>query len=143
MFAMRNFLYLIALVLVGLLSGENGFIVDSVYAEGGGKFSPSVVGHVISEGEDKGGCVGPTLVMRKKHMDFLFRQRDDTMYHGIRTGPYSLKECVGCHVKKDEQGREVPVNAPGQDCQRCHQYVAVDIDCFGCHAATSISGLNP
>nr|VFJ91852.1 MAG: hypothetical protein BECKH772A_GA0070896_1003511 [Candidatus Kentron sp. H]VFJ92877.1 MAG: hypothetical protein BECKH772B_GA0070898_1003511 [Candidatus Kentron sp. H]VFJ99701.1 MAG: hypothetical protein BECKH772C_GA0070978_1003411 [Candidatus Kentron sp. H] len=80
-------------------------------------------------------CVEPTPVMRREHMDFLLGQRDETMRQGIRTGPYSLKACVECHVQKDKQGRMIPVNASKQFCQKCHQYTAVSIDCFECHAA--------
>ncbi|MBT8419339.1 MAG: Hdr-like menaquinol oxidoreductase cytochrome c subunit [Gammaproteobacteria bacterium] len=82
-------------------------------------------------------CVEATPVMRREHMDFLLKQRDETMRQGIRNGPYSLKGCIECHAQEDEQGQEIPVNASGQFCQECHQYVAVSIDCFQCHVATS------
>jgi hypothetical protein len=86
-------------------------------------------------------------------MDFLLRQRDETMRHGVRTKDYSLKGCVDCHedMKRDSQGQlgrhegrlilsdtPVPVDDPEDGfCQACHQYAAVNIDCFQCHVATS------
>lgn len=85
-------------------------------------------------------CVEPTPVMRREHMNFLMDQRNETMRRGIRTGPYSLKKCIECHAVKDDQGLMIPVNAPGQFCQECHQYAAVRIDCFQCHVATVVTG---
>jgi hypothetical protein len=69
--------------------------------------------------------------MRRNHMKLLKHQRDDTMHGGIRTGKYSLKECVACHASQSNQS----VNAEaGNFCQSCHLYAAVKIDCFECHA---------
>ena len=74
-------------------------------------------------------CVEPTDVMRRRHMDFILHQRDETMHRGIRTNQHSLKNCVNCHA--DPQTGSVL----GKDgfCQSCHAYTAVTIDCFGCH----------
>jgi hypothetical protein len=88
---------------------------------------------VQGKGEE---CVEPTDVMRKDHMQFLLHQRDDTVHEGIRTKTHSLKGCIDCHAARDEQGKPVPVNAPGQFCQSCHSYAAVKLDCFSCHATT-------
>jgi len=79
-------------------------------------------------------CVEATDEMRRNHMRYLLHQRDDTMRKGIRTKKHSLKECIDCHVQNDKQGRPIPVNAPGQFCQSCHDYAAVSIDCFQCHS---------
>jgi hypothetical protein len=79
-------------------------------------------------------CVEPTDVMRKNHMKFLLHQRDETMHNGIRTKKHSLKECVECHANKDETGKYLPVNAPGEFCYSCHAYSSVKLDCFECHA---------
>lgn len=139
-FTMRKFLYLIALLVIGLLDNQRGTLVgfNSAYADEDSKSSLGVVSRVISREERK--CVEPESVMRKKHMDFLFHQRDEIMYYGgDRARPYSLRGCVACHVNRDEHGRDIPVNFPDQDCRRCHQYVAIKIDCFGCHAATPMS----
>jgi hypothetical protein len=81
-------------------------------------------------------CVEPTAVMRKDHMKFLLHQRDETVHAGIRTERHSLKGCVDCHAARDEAGKPIPVNGPGQFCQSCHSYAAVKLDCFSCHATT-------
>ena len=80
-----------------------------------------------------GSCVGPSAFMRRNHMTLLKQQRDDTLRRGIRTGKYSLKACVACHASQTTQS----VNAaPSNFCQSCHNYAAVKIDCFECHANT-------
>lgn len=85
-------------------------------------------------------CVEPTNVIRKRHMEFLKHQRDETMHEGIRTPRHSLQECIECHALKDDKGSFTPVNAPGQFCNSCHSYAAVSMDCFQCHATTPDSG---
>ena len=67
-------------------------------------------------------------------------QRDETVHRGIRTRKHSLKECIECHVQRDDAGSTIPVDAPGQFCQSCHEYAAVSMDCFQCHATTPDSG---
>ena len=79
-------------------------------------------------------CVETTDIMRKNHMEFLTHQRDLTVHDGIRSSKHSLVECIQCHVQKDAQGQFIPVNAPGQFCQSCHQFTATRLDCFECHA---------
>ena len=79
-------------------------------------------------------CVEETAFMRKNHMEVLLHQRDRTVHAGIRTLEHSLVECVSCHAGRDENGNYVPVNADGEFCAGCHRAVAVDIDCFQCHA---------
>ncbi len=81
-------------------------------------------------------CVEPTDIMRREHMDLLLHQRDKTVRQGIRTEKHSLKECVDCHVKRDEQGAFIPINAPEQFCRACHEYASAKVDCFDCHATT-------
>ena len=78
-------------------------------------------------------CVEPTEVMRRKHMDYLLHQRDDTLRRGIRGGKYSLRECLECHVTA-QAGQPLPTyGSPDHFCSACHRYAAVQIDCFGCH----------
>ena len=89
----------------------------------------------ISKGEGQQ-CVEPTDIMRRDHMNFLMHQRDATVHQGVRTTKHSLVGCVDCHVQRDTVGQAIPVNAPGQFCQSCHQYAAVELDCFECHATT-------
>jgi hypothetical protein len=89
----------------------------------------------ITKGEGQQ-CVEPTDIMRRDHMNFLMHQRDATVHQGVRTTKHSLVGCVDCHVQRDTGGQAIPVNAPGQFCQSCHQYAAVKLDCFECHATT-------
>ncbi len=86
------------------------------------------------------GCVEPTEVMRARHMDFLFHQRDATLHAGIRTVKHSLNACVACHSTQDAHGKPVPINAEGQFCQACHAYASVSLDCFDCHATKPAPG---
>lgn len=79
-------------------------------------------------------CVADTDYMRRFHMRELSHQRDETMHEGIRTKQFSLKECIACHASTDAGGKPVPINAPGEFCASCHEYAAVRIDCFQCHA---------
>jgi len=86
--------------------------------------------------EAEGKCVEPTEFMRKNHMELILHQRDKTMYEGIRTSKDSLKQCITCHAVKDDQGEYVHVDDSRHFCSTCHQYAAVNIDCFQCHADT-------
>jgi hypothetical protein len=79
-------------------------------------------------------CVEPEEVMRKNHMKFLLHQRDETMHEGIRTSKYSFAECINCHVEPDENGNIASVDSKDHFCNGCHEYAAVTIDCFECHA---------
>ncbi len=80
-------------------------------------------------------CVADTALMRTDHMDLLNHQRDDTVIDGIRNQPFSLVGCVDCHAQTTADGTPIRIDAEGQFCQSCHQYAAVKIDCFSCHAA--------
>ena len=91
-------------------------------------------GPVIPKGKGEQ-CVAETNFMRRNHMDLIVHQRDDTVIRGIRDEPFSLVECVDCHVQRDANNEPVRIDEEGQFCASCHAYVAVKIDCFGCHAA--------
>ena len=80
-------------------------------------------------------CVEPTEIMRKKHYEFLYHQRDLTVIDGIRTKKHSLENCIDCHVSRDEKGAFIPINEEGQFCYTCHIKTATNIDCFTCHAS--------
>ena len=80
-------------------------------------------------------CVGDTQFMRRNHMTMLRHQRDETMREGIRGQQYSLKECVACHAVMGPDAMPVTVASPQHFCRSCHDYAAVNIDCFGCHAS--------
>ncbi len=81
----------------------------------------------IFRGEE---CVEPEDVMRRDHMEMILHQRDETVHSGIRTTKYSLKQCINCHANPETN------SVLGKDgfCVTCHQYAAVSIDCFTCHA---------
>jgi predicted CXXCH cytochrome family protein len=80
-------------------------------------------------------CVADTDWMRRNHMTVLMHQRDDTVHDGIRTKRFSLKGCVECHAVKGADGKPVPAASPRHFCRTCHDYAAVRMDCFGCHAS--------
>jgi len=83
-------------------------------------------------------CVEETGYMRRNHMLLLKHQRDETMRLGIRTKKHSLKNCFTCHVVKGNDGQPVTVSDPRHFCRECHDYAAVQVDCFQCH--TSVPG---
>lgn len=90
---------------------------------------------VIHEPEGEGvECVEPEDVMRRDHMNFILHQRDETMHRGIRTSKYSFAECIDCHVQPDENGNIAGIETKDHFCNSCHEYSAVTIDCFECHA---------
>jgi hypothetical protein len=79
-------------------------------------------------------CVAPTAFMRRSHFELIKHQRDITVHQGIRKTDNSLAGCVDCHVRKDQQGQHVAVNASGEFCAACHEYTGASLDCFTCHA---------
>ena len=79
-------------------------------------------------------CVEPTEYMRRNHFELIRHQRDLTVYGGIRGTKHSLAGCVSCHVGYDSSGVPVEIDAEGQFCRSCHDYAAVDMNCFDCHA---------
>ncbi len=80
-------------------------------------------------------CVEDTDFMRRNHMTLLEHQRDETMLRGVRTKQHSLKECVSCHAVHGSDAKPVTVSSPKHFCRSCHDYAAVKIDCFQCHAS--------
>ncbi len=83
-------------------------------------------------------CVEETGFMRRNHMELLLHQRDDTLRKGIRTQKHSLKNCFTCHVVKGADNQPVTVKDSRHFCRECHDYAAVQVDCFQCH--TSVPG---
>lgn len=81
-------------------------------------------------------CVEDTEFMRRNHMTLLMHQRDDTLRRGIRTKKHSLKNCLTCHVVKDDAGQAVKASDPRHFCRECHDYAAVKVDCWQCHVST-------
>lgn len=80
-------------------------------------------------------CVAPTDWMRRNHMAALMHKRDQTMHEGIRTQQFALKECVSCHAVNGADGKPVTVADAKHFCRSCHDYAAVSVDCFECHAS--------
>lgn len=80
-------------------------------------------------------CVMDTAFMRANHMELLLHQRDQTVQRGIRTQRFSLKGCVSCHAVAGDDGKLVGYDSPKNFCRVCHDYAAVRIDCFECHAS--------
>ena len=73
---------------------------------------------------------------RVNHMDLLRHDRDQTLRLGDRTVPASLKQCLVCHAVTGPDAEPVAANDSGGFCAVCHEYAAVNIDCFSCHKAT-------
>jgi [DsrC]-trisulfide reductase subunit J len=82
-----------------------------------------------------GKCDADPQWMRKWHMRALDHKRDETMRQGIRTKKYSLKNCISCHAVKDKNDKYITVKDERHFCRSCHDYAAVRIDCFDCHAS--------
>lgn len=81
-------------------------------------------------------CVEDTEFMRRNHMELLEHQRDDTVRRGFRSKKHSLKNCFTCHVVKDSGGQPVTAADPRHFCRECHDYAAVQVDCWQCHVST-------
>ena len=79
-------------------------------------------------------CVADTDWMRRNHMTALTHQRDQTVHDGIRSKRFSLKGCIECHAVKGTDDKPVTVANPAHFCRTCHDYAAVRVDCFECHA---------
>ena len=82
-----------------------------------------------------GSCVAPPDVMRRTHMAILKHDRDTVVHQGERVEGGRLTGCISCHAVSDGQGAAVTVSSPQHFCRACHDYAAVKIDCFECHAS--------
>ncbi len=92
------------------------------------------IGPKVPIDKSKGSCVLPGKEMRRVHMDILKHRRDLTMYQGIRGGKQALEACLTCHMVKDEKtGKPVTVASPKHFCRVCHDFAAVQPDCWTCH----------
>jgi hypothetical protein len=80
-------------------------------------------------------CVADTTWMRRNHMTALMHHRDETVHEGIRTKRFDLTGCIDCHAVKGADGKPVTFASPKHFCRICHDYAAVQIDCFECHAS--------
>lgn len=73
--------------------------------------------------------------MRINHPKLLLHDRDQALRLGNREIDYSLKECIACHAVEGEDKQPVTYEDPQYFCRVCHDFVAVEIDCFTCHQA--------
>jgi hypothetical protein len=73
---------------------------------------------------------------RRHHMELMMHGRDLTLREGERDIKASISTCFDCHAVKDEAGKYVTVEDPRHFCRVCHDYAAVEIDCFMCHRST-------
>jgi predicted CXXCH cytochrome family protein len=102
--------------------------------QAGADAAPNTLLPAIPEGLGER-CVEDTDFMRRNHMELLKHQRDETVLKGVRTEQYSLKECFNCHVVYGPDAKAVTAASPAHFCRACHDYAAVSIDCFDCHAS--------
>jgi len=79
-------------------------------------------------------CIHPEDEMRRNHMKYILHERDETMHEGVRGEAGSLAACIDCHVEPAENGEIPSIESKDHFCNGCHQYAAVQIDCFQCHA---------
>ena len=82
-----------------------------------------------------GSCVAPPDVMRRSHMSMLKHGRDLSVRQGERVEGGRLTGCINCHAVSDGKGGQVTVSSPEHFCRACHDYAAVKVDCFECHAS--------
>jgi hypothetical protein len=80
-------------------------------------------------------CVRDTDFMRLRHMELLGHQRDQTVRRGVRAKAERLTECLACHAVPGGDGQPVSIDSPKHFCRACHDYAAVRVDCFDCHAS--------
>ena len=102
----------------------------AAYALSGGPAKPvpsPLTGVYLGKGTK---CVAPVAVMRRYHMQFLLHQRNLTVHEGIRTKRFLLTNCVDCHADPKTNS----VLGKHGFCASCHEYAAVQIDCFSCHS---------
>ena len=89
----------------------------------------------LHEPEGKGvKCIRPEDDIRRNHMKYILHERNETMHEGIRDEPESLANCINCHIFPDKNGVVPRIDSKDHFCNACHQYAAVQIDCFQCHA---------
>jgi len=125
-FLKKYFVYLILAITVLLCA----IGITIAYADGGHADIPPPKKNYDEETL----CVEPVGIMRKQHFEFVLDHRDKTVIDGIRTKKHSLIECIDCHITANAQGEFARYSQDTHFCASCHQYTAVNIDCFQCHA---------
>ena len=132
----RTCIALLAVMLIGI--GSPGAVV---FAEESNAVNHTLL-PVIPMGRGDA-CVEDTDFMRRNHMELLKHQRDETVLDGVRSEQYSLMECLDCHAVAGLDAKPVTFTDPSHFCRSCHDYAAVSIDCFQCHASRPESGVLP
>lgn len=117
-----------------LLAFSASLAVMVLAAEEDSRMAGRVPLPAIPQGQGES-CVEDTDFMRRNHMQLLMHQRDETTLHGLRGKQHSLKECVSCHAVPGPDERPLTASSPKHFCRACHDYTAVKIDCFECHAS--------
>lgn len=75
--------------------------------------------------------------MRRNHMELMKHDRDLALREGETDIGASIGQCFDCHAVKDEAGDYVRYEDSEQHfCRTCHEYAAVNVDCFMCHRST-------
>lgn len=124
-FLAKNYIYLLlVVVLICCIIG-----ISIVFAD-----SPANIPPPKQKYNEETVCVEPVEIMRKEHFEFMLEHRDDAVIDGIRTKKHSLNECIDCHITANAQGEFARYSEDTHFCASCHQYAAVNIDCFQCHA---------
>jgi len=80
-------------------------------------------------------CIADTAFMRRNHMQMLLRHRTEAVRSGVHTPQHGLDDCITCHAVAGSDGKPVSFESPQHFCRTCHNYAAVSIDCFECHAS--------
>lgn len=96
-------------------------------AGGLGPAVPAATGDPHPEGAD---------YWRLHHMDMLQHDRDLVLREGDREVQASIGTCFDCHAVSDENGEAITAEDPRHFCRVCHDYAAVQVDCFMCHRST-------
>jgi len=113
LFRDNNRIAVLAFVLI-ILAPFGYSLVRPVFTQG------SPVDRAFLDIPDEGECVRETEYMRFHHMDLLKQTREDVIRRGIR-GDITFNGCRECHTYRE------------QFCNKCHDAVTLNVDCFGCH----------
>ena len=132
----RTCIILLAVILTGV-AGPGAVVYAKQDKTGSNPLLP-----VIPMGRGEA-CVEDTDFMRRNHMELLNHQRDEAVLKGVRSEQYSLQECLSCHAVYGADAIPVTVTSPAHFCRSCHDYAAVSIDCFQCHASRPAPGEIP
>ncbi|MGB5291398.1 MAG: cytochrome c3 family protein [Lysobacterales bacterium] len=126
----RGYIGILAILLIGISSLTGVVLADQDQDPDNANTLRPVIPKGLGDA-----CVEDTDFMRRNHMELLKHQRDETTLKGVRNKQYSLTECLSCHAVNGSDAAPVTVSDPKHFCRSCHDYAAVNIDCFQCHAS--------